>query len=148
MNLEPDGSTGAARAGEGESPTPTGVGPDAMDRREEQSEHLRQQLDRTRQTYLRMREAGYDKRTKLALRFGYRPSEMENAFDLAGMMREHTKHHVEAMEVAEGWLVRGETKPVKIDAATLGRWVYWMCTSGYRYGVYFDGWGTRLSEDA
>lgn len=147
MTARADGSTGALRAGEGESPAPARVGPKSMPTREDQNEHLRKQIERTRETYLRMRDAGYDKKAKLALRFGYKPTEMENAFDLAGMMREQTRYHVEAQEVAEGWLVRGETRPVKLDAATLGRWVYWMCTSGYRFGVYFDGWGTELPSN-
>lgn len=110
----------------------------------DQNDHLQQQLDRSRKTYLRMRDAGYDKQRKIALRFAYRPAEMESAFDLAGKLREGAKYDVEAMEVKEGWVVRGTTKPVRIDAASLGKWVYWMCASGYRHAVWFDGWGARI----
>ena len=115
-----------------------------MARRDENSEHLRTQLDRSRSTYLMMRDAGYDKGTKVKLRFAYRPCVMENALALAQVLRENTRCEVDAMEVEEGWLVKGATRPVKLTAASLGRWVYWMCAAGYKEDCYFDGWGARI----
>jgi hypothetical protein len=108
------------------------------------SEHLKRQLDRSRKTYLAMRDAGYDKKERVRLRFAYKPTQMEDAFALAGDIREKTKYFVEAREVDDGWMVQGDTGPVKLSAATLGRWVYWMCTTGYRQDCIFDGWGARL----
>jgi len=115
-----------------------------MERREAHAQNLRQQLERTRGTYLMMLESGFDRGQAVRLRFAYRPAPEGQASALAAELRERTAFQVELQETEAGWMVHGFTRPRKLSAATLGRWVHWMCRLGYRHDCVFDGWGARV----
>ncbi len=115
-----------------------------MDRREEHAENLRRQLERTRGTYLMMRESGYSKERAVKLRFAYRPASEAAATALADHLRTTTRYEVQVEPDGDAFIVHGVTRPAKLSAATLGRWVHWMYTAGYRFDCVFDGWGARV----
>ena len=119
---------------------------DGMDpqRRAEHAENLRRQLERTRGTYLMMRESGYDKVRSVRLRFAYRRAPEDRATALAEYLRSRTKYTVEVEADGEGFIVHGVTKSARLSASSLGRWVHWMYTAGYRFDCVFDGWGARV----
>ena len=107
--------------------------------------NLERQLERTRGTYLMMRESGYTKDQSVRLRFAYRPAAREAADALAAYLRRKTKYVVEVGQEGERWIVHGVTKPARLSASSLGRWVHWMYTAGYKFDCVFDGWGARVS---
>jgi len=113
-------------------------------RRERHAANLRRQLERTRGTYLMMRDSGYDKERAVPLRFAYRRAPEENARSLAEHLRSRTKYTVQLKQDGEEWIVHGVTRPARISASSLGRWVHWMYTAGYRFDCVFDGWGARV----
>ncbi len=116
-----------------------------MPAREEHADHLKRQIERTRGTYLMMREAGYEKDRHVRLRFAYRGAPKERADELAEYLRKQTKYRVEVESDDEvNFIVHGATQPTKLNAASLGRWVYWMYRAGYRYDCVFDGWGAKV----
>ncbi len=117
-----------------------------MERRKQHTENLRQQLERTRSTYLMMRETGYDKQDRVRLKFAYRPTAEADAAKLVDHLRDKTSCKVDLQEIEGGWVVFGYTPPRKLSAASLGRWVHWMCMVGYRHDCVFDGWGARVSS--
>jgi hypothetical protein len=118
-----------------------------MDRRTEHTDNLKRQIEKSRSTYLMMRDSGYKKSTPVKLKFAYKPAEQEPAEQLAAYILEKTTCKVEARETDDGWIVFGMTRPRKLSAATLGRWVHFMCMAGYRFDCLFDGWGARVSFD-
>ncbi len=109
------------------------------------AENLRRQLERTRGTYLMMRESGYSKDTSVRLRFAYRAAPHEAANALAEHLRARTKYVVKVDAEGDRWIVHGVTKRARLSASSLGRWVHWMYTAGYRFDCVFDGWGARVS---
>ncbi len=116
-----------------------------MDRRDVHQDNLTRQLERTRSTYLMMREAGYSKESTVRLKFAYRPADEGRARGLLINLRGRRGYEVDAYEVGDGWMVRGTTNPTKLSAAKLGKWVHWMCDRGYRHDCLFDGWSARVS---
>ena len=118
---------------------------DVDEHRARHAENLKQQLERTRGTYLMMRESGYSKDTFIRLRFAYRAAPYESANALVEHLRKTTKYLVNINEEDGRWIVHGVTKPAKLSASSLGRWVHWMYTAGYKYDCVFDGWGARVS---
>jgi len=113
-------------------------------RRETHAANLRRQLERTRGTYMMMRESGYKKERAVRLRYAYRRAPSEAAEALAAHLREKTKYTVNIDPDQDGFIVHGVTKPARLSASSLGRWVHWMYTAGYRFDCVFDGWGARV----
>lgn len=118
---------------------------DVEEFRSRHAANLKRQLERTRGTYLMMRESGYSKDQVLRLRFAYRAAPKEAADALAEHLRKRTKYHVRVAQEGERWIVHGVTKPARLSASSLGRWVHWMYTAGYKFDCVFDGWGARVS---
>ena len=114
------------------------------DRRETHAANLRRQLERTRGTYMMMRESGYSKDRAVRLRYAYRRAPKEAAEALAEHLRAKTKYTVNVDPDQDGFIVHGVTKPARLSASSLGRWVHWMYTAGYRFDCVFDGWGARV----
>ena len=113
-------------------------------RRDIHAANLRRQLERTRGTYLMMRESGYTKDRAVRLRYAYRRAPREAADALAAHLREKTSYTVKIDPDEDGFIVHGVTKRARLSAASLGRWVHWMYTAGYRFDCVFDGWGARV----
>jgi len=118
---------------------------DVEEHRARHAAHLKRQLERTRGTYMMMRESGYTKETPVRLRFAYRAAPREAADALAQHLRKRTKYLVQVSEEGNRWIVHGVTRPARLSASSLGRWVHWMYTAGYKYDCVFDGWGARVS---
>ncbi len=112
--------------------------------RETHAANLRRQLERTRGTYLMMRESGYSKDRAVRLRYAYRRAPESAANALAAHLRKTTKYVVKVEADGDGFLVHGVTKRARLSASSLGRWVHWMYTTGYRFDCVFDGWGARV----
>ncbi len=112
--------------------------------RETHAANLRTQLERTRGTYLMMRESGYSKDRAVRLRFAYRRAPQSAANALAEFLRDRTKYVVKVDPDGDGFLVHGVTKRARLSASSLGRWVHWMYTTGYRLVCVFDGGGARV----
>jgi hypothetical protein len=118
--------------------------PTSPERRATHTENLRRQLEKTRGTYLMMLDSGFDRDVPVRLRFAYRPVPEEPARALAEHLRAHTNFQVELQVDADGWMVHGFTRPRLLTAASLGRFVHWMCRTGFRHDCLFDGWGARV----
>jgi len=121
-----------------------GTSANDAERRDVHSANLRRQLERTRGTYLMMRESGYTKDRAVRLRYAYRRASSEKAEALAAHLREKTKYTVNVDPDQDGFIVHGVTKRARLSASSLGRWVHWMYTAGYRFDCVFDGWGARV----
>jgi len=106
---------------------------------------LKRQLERTRGTYLMMRESGYSKEDSVRLRYAYRAAPKEAADALVAHLRKRTKYVVQVSPDGDRFIVHGVTKPARLSASSLGRWVHWMYTAGYKFDCVFDGWGARVS---
>jgi len=118
---------------------------DVEEYRARHAANLKRQLERTRGTYLMMRESGYTKDTPIKLRFAYRPAPKEAAEALAAHLRKRTRYLVQVSAEGDRWIVHGVTKAARLSASSLGRWVHWMYTAGYKFDCVFDGWGARVS---
>ncbi len=113
-------------------------------RREVHRANLQRQLKRTQGTYMMMRESGYSKDRAVRLRYAYRRAPREAADALAAHLREKTKYTVNIDPDQDGFIVHGVTQRARLSASSLGRWVHWMYTAGYRFDCVFDGWGARV----
>jgi hypothetical protein len=118
---------------------------DVAEFRARHAANLKRQLERTRGTYLMMRESGYSKDKSVRLRFAYRAAPKEAADALADHLRSRTRYVVQIDAEGDRWIVHGVTKPARLSASSLGRWVHWMYTAGYKFDCVFDGWGARVS---
>ena len=102
------------------------------------------QLERSRATYLMMREVGFQKTKAVTLDFAFYPATEDNARALVEYLTTNTKYSASAAKADEHWIVKGSTHRVRLNAASLGRWVHSMCKAGFKFDCLFDGWGTRV----
>ncbi len=113
--------------------------------------NVSEQIRLNRKTLSLLSKHEIDSNSLLKLEFFFYTNKQEKTIKLAGDLRK-LNYEIDKVRPAKidekTWALSGWTNHLKMDSSTINSWTTQMCKLGYTVDCAFDGWRTRVKEEA